>query len=128
MFETYLRELRAVVDGTADMSKVDTERTGLVLGTAIRILLEEQHPDGLEADDIRNVITACLQPGIDPDALLIVLAGALGIHPDDGERLAPDVITEHAAVLLTHLAGPRTERALTKALTEIEVAQQMELP
>jgi hypothetical protein len=132
VFETYLRELRAVVGGTADLSTVDTERVNLVLGTAIRTRIETLHPDGLDADDIREVIAGCAGTGADPDVLLIVLAGALGIHPDEADRIerpAEEVVTEHAAILFRHLAGPqRADAHLVAALTDIAVAQEMDLP
>jgi hypothetical protein len=132
VFETYLRELRAVVDGTADLSTVDAERVGLVLGTAIRAQLEAGHPDGLDGDDIRQVIAACQGAGIDPDVLLIVLAGALGIHPEEADQIprpSPEEVTTHAVRLLTCLVPPhRTDKALAAALRQIEQAERMELP
>jgi hypothetical protein len=132
VFETYLRELRAVVNGTADLSTVDTERVGLLLGTAIRARLEAAHPDGLDGDDIRQVIAACEGPGVDPDVLLIVLAGALGIHPDEADQIprpSAEQVTTHAVRLLTSLVPPhRTDQALAAALQRIAEAERMELP
>ncbi len=123
MFEVYLRELRAVVDGTADLSKVDTERAGRVLATAIRMQLERQYPDGLDADDLRQIVAGC---DGDRGVLLVVLAGALGVHTTADSPV--DVITP-AVSLLTSLVPPhRTQAALAAALEEIATAERMEIP
>lgn len=62
---------------------------GRVLGDLLRALLEDTHPEGFDSDDVAVVTGRChatavawLPPErVDVSTLLIVLAGALGIHP-----------------------------------------------
>jgi hypothetical protein len=61
--------------------------TGLVLATVTRTLIEELHPDGLDADDVQLVLGRCyrsahafLGDAVDVRVLIAVLAAALGIH------------------------------------------------
>ncbi|GAA4460061.1 hypothetical protein [Phytohabitans houttuyneae] len=107
------------------------EGSGLVLGTAVRLLLEEAHPDGLAGDDVRHVIEQCTraaaawEPAVDPHVLLILLAGALGVHDPDEQapRPDPEVLARHAALLVAHLlaATPQPFTGyLTAAFAEIE--------
>lgn len=61
---------------------------GRVLGDVLRSLLEDTHPDGLDADDITLVIGRCYRTAaawlpaerVDATTLLAALASALGIH------------------------------------------------
>src|SRR5688572_27131892 len=66
------------------------DNANLVLGAAVRLILEEQHPDGLDGGDVERILTGCVraaaawQPDVDPHVVLVLLAGALGVHdPDD---------------------------------------------
>lgn len=90
------RAVDAVRDGNADdydtaiadLTAQPVTPTGAVLGALVRTLLEEQHPDGLDGDDIQAVLARCygttiswLPPErIDIPTLVAVVAGALGIH------------------------------------------------
>jgi hypothetical protein len=64
------------------------EYSGQVLGALVRTLLEEQHPDGLDSDDIQLVLGRCYRVSaqwlpldrLDVTTLVAVLASALGIH------------------------------------------------
>lgn len=64
------------------------EPTGIVLASLVRSLLETQHPDGLDSDDIQQVLARCYGAAatwlpferIDVSVLVAVLASALGIH------------------------------------------------
>jgi hypothetical protein len=112
------------------LGALDATQVGLVLGTAIRLLLEAAHPDGLDSDDIKAALEACVRgagwvSGVDPHVVLILLAGALGVHL--GDEVAPPppaVLARHAALLFADLLGPRpTAGILTAALTEIEHTQ-----
>jgi hypothetical protein len=118
--------LTAAVD---ELTTLDQTQVGLVLGTTVRTLLELTHPDGLDGDDIRTVLeqtvraAAPWQPEVDPHVLLVLLAGALGVH-DDEEPPKPDALARHSALLLAHLLGARSPgEVLTLALGEIERAQ-----
>jgi hypothetical protein len=69
---------------------------GQVLGALARMLLEQSHPDGLDADDIQLVLDRCVREAaawlpvdrIQPRTVVAVLAGALGIH-EPGLTYAP---------------------------------------
>ncbi|WP_250001954.1 hypothetical protein [Actinoplanes sp. M2I2] len=116
---------------TAELATLDAAQTGLILGTAIRLLLERGHPDGLDSDAVREVLAGCVRsaaawhPGTDPQVVLYLLAAALGVLDED-ETAAPkpDVLARHAALLLADQLGARPPREiLTAALTEIEHTQ-----
>jgi len=107
------------------------EGSALVLGAVVRLLLEEAHPDGLGGDEVRRVIEGCAraaavwEPAVDPHVLLILLAGALGVHDQDegAPRPAPDSLARHAALLVAHLLTSTSRPFagyLTAAFTEIE--------
>jgi hypothetical protein len=110
------------------LAGLDAGQVGLVLGTAIGLLLEAAHPDGLDSDDIRAALERCVRgaawlPEVDPQMVLILLAGALGVHPDDSSS-SPAVLARHAALLFADLLGPRQPAdVLVAALTEIEHTQ-----
>jgi hypothetical protein len=107
---------------------------GRVLGDLLRALLEDTHPEGFDSDDVAVVTGRCyaaavawLPPGrVDVSTLLVVLAGALGIHPyvdaeqsrdqsldrDDSREATAPTWPEHAwhaplliADLLPHAPG-----------------------
>jgi hypothetical protein len=108
-----------------------TERSGLVLGAVVRLLLEELHPDGLDSHDIRRIVDDCRrsaeawQANVDPYTLLVLLAGALGIHDQDDQapHLTPASLARHSILLVADLltAAPRPLASyLTAAFVEIE--------
>jgi hypothetical protein len=79
-----------------ELAALPAEQAGLVLGALARMLLEESHPDGLDADDIQAVLDRCLRDAaawlpvdrVQPRTVVAVLAGALGIH-EPGLTYAP---------------------------------------
>src|SRR5689334_22197936 len=79
--------LDRAVDVLAD---VDPDRSGLILGVAVRLLLEDAHADGLDGEAVRDVLEQCVrdaatwQPEVDPHVVLLLLAGALGVLDEDG--------------------------------------------
>ena len=101
--------------------------SGLVLGVVVRLLLEDLHPDGIDGDDIRQTLEDCVraasrwQPETDPHTLLVLLAGALGVHDQDEEvpPPAPNTLARHTALLIDHLlaAGQRPLSAYVEAAT-----------
>jgi hypothetical protein len=125
------RDHEAFAEAVGDLAALDPGQVGLILGTAVRLLLEDTHPDGLDGDDVRAVLERCVRAAAgwgadaDPHVQLILLAGALGVTADDGETPpAPDALARNATLLLADLLGPRPARDyLTGALTEIEHAQ-----
>ncbi|MGC4769563.1 hypothetical protein ACLQ25_11350 [Micromonospora sp. DT44] len=115
----------AVADLAAD------ERSGLVLGTVVRLLLEESHPDGLDGDDIRQVLARCVQDAarwrsdVDPHVVLVLLAGALGVYDPEGDDAPPDAsaLARHAPLLVADLlamTGAPLADYLAAAFSEIE--------
>jgi hypothetical protein len=125
------REREALDDAVADLAGLDPATSGLILGTAVRLLLEETHPDGLDGEAVRTVLERSVrgaidwQPDIDPYVVLLLLAGALGVAEEDGTPPPrPEVLARHAALLMADLAGPRPiEPVLTAALGEIARVQ-----
>jgi hypothetical protein len=75
-------------DAAADLAAIEPEQAGQILGAIVLALLEEQHPDGLDSDDIQAVLGRCyrgaagwLPPDrLDVATLVAVLASALGIQ------------------------------------------------
>jgi hypothetical protein len=73
---------------TTALAELPTEQTGLVLGALVRLLLEDQHIDGIDEAGIRQLLARCYQAAIGwlPPAsvaiepLVAVLSSALGIH------------------------------------------------
>jgi hypothetical protein len=73
---------------TAEVAALPNPPAGIVLAAIIRTLLEEQHPDGLDSDDIQAVLARCYATTatwlpvarVDIPTLVAVLASTLGIH------------------------------------------------
>lgn len=123
---------------TTRLAALSPEHVRLVLGGALRALLEEQHADGLDGDDVAQVVQGCAGastwcPDLDPEVLVVVLAGALGVHEDEPRPLASLVVARHASLLLAHLLGVAASsrplaRHLDAALAELARAEVVEVP
>jgi hypothetical protein len=133
------RDLPAFREATASLAALDPEQVGVVLGAVVRSLLEESHPDGLTGDDVRAVLDRSARsalewcPGVDPDVLLALLAGALGVHHSDEEWHPPGgaAVAWHAPLLVADLlavAGRPFAGYLRAAFAEIARAETVELP
>jgi len=107
------------------------ERSGLVLGAVVRLLLEATHPDGLDGDDVRQVLERCVRaaapwrPDVDPHVVLVLLAGALGVYDPGEDDSPPDpaALARHAPLLVADLlavTGRPLDGYLSAAFTEIE--------
>lgn len=106
-----------------------TEGSGLVLGSVVRLLLEEQNSDGLGADEVKAALVDCVTwagawaDDVDPHAVLVLLASALGVHDPDNVEIpdpTPYELARHGALLTASLLGPRPiDRYLTTAFAEI---------
>ncbi|MCZ7377929.1 hypothetical protein ACWEOS_09980 [Micromonospora taraxaci] len=107
------------------------ERSGLVLGAVVRLLLEATHPDGLDGDDVRQVLERCVRaaapwrPDVDPHVVLVLLAGALGVYDpgEDDSPPGPAALARHAPLLVADLlavTGRPLDGYLSAAFTEIE--------
>ncbi|RZU72181.1 hypothetical protein EV384_0526 [Micromonospora kangleipakensis] len=106
------------------------DRAGLVLGGVVRLLLEETHPDGLDGDDVRQVLERCVRdvaawrPDVDPHVLLVLLASALGVYDPGDDDTPPDpaAIARHAPLLVADLlaaSGRPVSGYLTTAFAEV---------
>jgi len=121
------------------LAALDPDQVGLVLGAVTRTLLESLHPDGLSGEDAQAAIARCATtthpwwPGVDPNALLLVLSGAMGVFPADEEPVpvTPLAVAQHAPLLVADLlavADQPFEAHLHAALAEIARAQTTEHP
>jgi hypothetical protein len=78
----------AFVAAAGDVAALPSGQVGIMLGAVVRSLLEEQHPDGLDGDDIQLVLSRCFRDTVawlpletvDVHVLVAVLSSALGIH------------------------------------------------
>ena len=123
-------DVEALTSAVGELAAGDQAQAGLILGTTVRLLLELSHPDGLDGDDIRTVLeqsvrsAATWQPEVDPHLMLILLAGALGVHDDEEPPMKPDALARHSTLVIAHLLGERPlPPVLTMALSEIEQTQ-----
>lgn len=128
------RDRDAFSEAVDDLAVIDPDQVSLVLGSAVRLLLEDLHPDGLDGDDVREALDRSVraasqwQPDVDPHVVLVVLAGALGVHERDEEAPPPGAATlaRHAALLLADLLAVRGRpfaEYLSRAFAEIERSQ-----
>jgi hypothetical protein len=132
----------AFQQAAARLAGLDREQVGLVLGAVVRSLLEDAHPGGLSGDDVHDVIARCTSmsatsfPGVDANVLLVLLAGSLGIHPEeeDPRPVTALEMSTHAPLLIaTLLGGPapsgRSFTAhLAAAFAEIARSETVEMP
>ena len=126
----------AFQSAAADLETLDSAHVGVLLGGVIRMVLEEQHPDGVDGDDLRAVLDGCTQwalrwlPAVDPEVLLVIIAGALGVHPEEADgidRPGPAALAQHAPLLVAYLLGPRSvDRYVSAAYAEIARAETMD--
>ncbi|MEV6928559.1 hypothetical protein AB0M46_29285 [Dactylosporangium sp. NPDC051485] len=111
------------------LAALDPEQTGRVLGAVVRTLLEEDHPDGLDGDDVRAALehavrAAAAWQDVDPQVMVTLLVGALGIQTDEESPLTPVALARNAPLLIADLLRQRPfARYLELAFTEIARAE-----
>ncbi|MFI5842474.1 hypothetical protein ACIA8K_22475 [Catenuloplanes sp. NPDC051500] len=120
-------------EGAAEaLAAQDQERVGRVLGAVVRMLVEESHADGVDSDDVRAVLAHCVreamawQADVDPQVVLVLLAGALGVYDPDDENPPPKALAQarHSALLIASLLSTRPfADYLTLALGDIARAE-----
>jgi hypothetical protein len=123
-------------DAVGRLSTVDPTLVALVLGGTVRSLLEDLHPDGMDGEDVRAVLTGCVtaarswESKVDPSVLLVVLTGALGLSdPDEQPAFPPAAVARDATLLLAHLLGTRPVGPyLDAAVAELRRAETIEMP
>ena len=148
----------AAFDDACSRLLADPEHARVILGDTVRLLLEEVLPDGVDGDDLREIIHRSARsaapwfPSVDPGVMVVVLSGALGIHPDTppgtgtGEERLPELddpwdavpprpsaaaVTQHAVVLLADLLSVRGRPLrgyLEAAFTEMARRETVEQP
>jgi hypothetical protein len=136
------------------LAALPAEQAGQVLAAIVRLLLEEQHPDGLDGDDIQAVLHRCVRGAagwlpadrVRPRTVVAVLASALGIHEagltydevtpvdpdadrDGGKAPSPAEYAGHAPLVIADLlaaAGRPLRPYLDAAFAEIARAETMD--
>jgi hypothetical protein len=103
-------------------------------------LVERAYPDGLDADDVRGLFDEIARAaggwmsGLDSYAVLVVLAGTLGVHPPGSAprpSLDHDALPLACGLVVADLLGRlRVTLApeLARAFDELRTAQTMEIP
>jgi hypothetical protein len=130
------RDPVAFVEAAHRLAGLDADQVGVVQAATIRSLLEQEHPDGLAADDVRDLLIRCERgaewfPAFDPAALLLVLSGALGvIDPEQKSPTGRQVLAMHACVVIADLSHDSKSVGvqLDSAVQEIRRAETMEMP
>jgi hypothetical protein len=157
------RDADRFAEAAGRLAVQDPQRLVLVQAGVIRSLLEQLHPDGLSSADAQDVLRRCLTsaaswyPQADPDVLVLVLTGALGLAEGTGPAPAaasangldgdpdpdadadpapvpaagPAALSQGAALLIADLlaaAGAPLAGYLDAALAELERAETIELP
>lgn len=141
------RDEHGLGEAVTRLAATDAEPVRLVVGHVVRSLVEELHPDGLDADDVGELLRAADTEArwcrdVDATVLLSVVAGALGVHPqeeEDGARPVPvpqQDVTRHALLLVASLlrrrsgaaGAPDVEPYLSASVDELRRAQTIELP
>jgi hypothetical protein len=127
-------------EAAGSLAALDREQVGLVLGAVVRSLLEDSHPGGLTGEGMHDVLARCAAasavwfPAVDPNVLLVLLAGSLGIHGDEEEPRPVSALemSSHAPLLICTLLGRAPGRRfnahLDAAFTEIARSETVEMP
>ncbi|WP_144126459.1 hypothetical protein [Catellatospora sichuanensis] len=134
-----VRDAEGLREAADRLAAADSEHVGLVLGSVVRSLLEDLHPDGLAGEDIQDVLEQCARETLswtgelDVDTLVVVLTGALGVHQQEDGAARPDprLLAWHAPVLLAYLltiSNRRLDPYLAAAFAEIMRAETVEMP
>ena len=125
-------------EATTRLATLDREQVRVLLGSVVRSLLEQLHPDGVGSDDLQVVIqrvvvsTAGWFPA-DPGIVVLVLVGALGaVDPDALEHPpASDDVLRHAAIVIADLlavAHRPLAAVLAGAFADVRRAETLEHP
>ncbi|MFD6856344.1 hypothetical protein ACFWB0_08735 [Rhodococcus sp. NPDC060086] len=113
------------------------EQVTAVHAAMLRELLEELHPDGLTGEDVQRVLERALRngmrwlPSLQPDAVVAVLTGTLGVHDDEAPKVRPGDYLTAGLLVLADLLAARTSAPgpyLRRAVAEIERSETMEMP
>lgn len=121
----------------AELAALPREQVESVSAAIVRELLETVHPDGLTGEDVQQVLGRCAReaavwlPGVDVDALVFVLTGALGVADTEEIAHRPNRSVEAAILVAADLAGAAqvaVHAYVRRALDEIARAETIEIP
>lgn len=124
-------------EALAELVAFPYEQVTAVHAGMVRELLEELHPDGLTGEDVQSVLERSLRhgmrwlPSLQPDAVVAVLTGTLGVHDEEAPKVRPaDYLSAGVLVLADLLAARRSTPGpyLRRAVAEIERSETMEMP
>jgi len=131
------QDVDALEQAGNDLAGLDPQQVGLVVGGVVRVLLEEQHADGLTGDDIRGVLERCVRtaarwwPPVDANVIVVLLTGALGVHQfdDDAAPLSAAAMARHGALLTADLLSGRAAAPYVQAVfADIARSETIEQP
>lgn len=132
------RDAEAFDAALGTLSRLDREQLSTLLGAVVLALLEQRHPDGLDSDDVDQLVESTVRsgaawyPSTDRDSVQRVIVGALGVSEiDDAERHIDGMtIISHSLLLLAgQLTGAAGVRPLLDyGLGELHRAQTQEMP
>jgi hypothetical protein len=113
---------------SARLVALDREQVRRVLGTVIRLLLEESHPGGVDADALRDALSAVVAThGADPPTAAYVLLGADGAtDPDSDPPPAETLLPTAAQTIATLLAGRPLAPHLAAAFADLHRAETLD--
>jgi len=127
----------ALDEAMGPLACIDPGAWSVVLGDLTRDLLERALPDGLDADDVGQLLqdvqhgTAPWHAPLDLDVMLVVLSDSLGVVLVDETPRHAQVVLRHGVLLVAHLlsrTGEPLPNALDRSLTQLQRAQTMEMP
>jgi len=127
----------------ARAGQLDTDKLRKLLAHVVRALVEESHPTGVSSEDLGGLVSRSLESAapwtsaLRAPAMLAVLTGAFGVHPDPGDDGQPAAqpseadILAAAAILTADLLDRRGRELrpyLAAAFTELAREETLEMP
>ncbi|MFH5212082.1 hypothetical protein [Antrihabitans spumae] len=123
----------------AELSALPFEQVAAVQFRVVRELMETLHPDGLDGDDVSEVLGRCARAaapwwqGLDVEFLAVVITGALGVAEAEETPRGRDnrVVIESAVLVIADLAGAAkvaTKDYIARAVSDIARAETIEMP
>jgi len=127
----------ALDDAMGPCARIDPGAMSVVLGELTRDLFERALPDGLDADDVGQVLhdvqrgTERWHAPLDLGVMVVVLSDSLGVVLVEETPRRAEVVLRHGVLLVAHLlsrTGEPLSNALDRSLADLHRAQTMELP
>lgn len=129
-------DAEAFAESTGSLRRADPDVVAVLLGSITQHLLERLHPDGLDSDDVEQVLASCERDaawfaGYERDHVVLALLGTLGLlDPEQAPPVAPASVTAHGLLLVATLlpTSKQLPALVDAALRELYRAQTVELP